>query len=102
MEILTKPPSVHCSPTTERVCVCTHVHHERYRLHLHWRRRVQASVSEVLKDTQVETILGLQLLKRAHGVGHVAAVHVDAVLRANTIHLRIDDKVRAQTKWCIY
>lgn len=70
-----------------RVCVRTHMHHERYRLHLHWRRGVQPSVSEVLDDTRVEAILRLQLLKCAHGVGYVGAVHVYPVLRTNAIHL---------------
>lgn len=86
MEIFTKPLSVHHYQSLN-ACICTHVHHERYRLHLHWRRGVQPCVFEVLEDTRVETILGLQLFKRAHGVGHITAMHVYPVLRANTIHL---------------
>lgn len=80
------------------VCVCTHVHHERDGLHLYWRRGAQPGVSDVLEDARAEAILGLQLLKRAHGVGHVAAVHVYAVLRANTIHL--EDKMQRKGSEC--
>lgn len=71
------------------VCVFyTHMHHERYRLHLYWRRRVEPCVFEVLKDARDETILGLELLKRAQRVWNVAAVHVYTVLRANAIDLK--------------
>lgn len=88
MVILTKPFSVQHLPTTECVRVYTHMHHERYRLHLHCRRGAQACVFEVLNDTRAEMILGLQLLKCAHRVRYVTAVHIYTVLRANTIHLK--------------
>jgi len=42
-----------------------------------------------LEDAWAESVLGPELLERAHGVWYVAAVHVDAVLRANAIDLKI-------------
>lgn len=67
--------------------LCTHVHHERNGLHLHCGGGVQAGVLQVLEDSRVESILGLQLLECAHRVWDVAAMHVDTMLGPNTIHL---------------
>lgn len=64
------------------------MHHERYGLHLYRRWRVQSCILEVLKNTRVEMILGLKLLKRANRVGHIAAMDVYTVLRTNAIHLK--------------
>lgn len=64
------------------------MHHERYGLHLYRRWRVQSCILEVLKNAQVEMILGLKLLKRANRVGHIAAMDVYTVLRTNAIHLK--------------
>lgn len=70
------------------ISVYTHVHHERYCLHLYRRWGVQSCVFKVVNDTRVEAILRLQLLERAHGVWYVAAVHIYTMLRANTVHLK--------------
>lgn len=70
-----------------RTSVRAYMHHEGHRLHLYRRWGTEPGVSEVLKDTRVEAILGQQLLECAHRVRYVTAVHIYAVLGTNTIDL---------------
>lgn len=87
IKILIKPPSIHYLPYSEHERFFTHMHHERYCLHLYWCRGIQPSIFEILEDAGIETILRLQLLKRANRVRYITAVHVDTVLRAHAVHL---------------
>lgn len=65
------------------------MHHQRNRLHLDRRWRFQARFLQVPENLRVEPVLRLQILKRAHRVGNVGAVHVDTVLIANAVDLKL-------------
>ena len=64
------------------------MHHQGNRLHLDGRRRAQAGFLEILKNSWVQAVLGLQFLKRAHRFRDIRAMDVYAVLITNTVDLK--------------